>query len=99
MKATQMRAIGMWLIRIHAGNTTQICSYWRNPHRLVAASLLATCNTTLPLLMFLKTDMASEWDIPWSASPFTARTSSPAERKSVIFGEWHEKTRKEVLGI
>ena len=48
------------------------------PYRLVAASLLATCRTTLPLLMFLKTDMASECDIPWSASPFTARTSSPA---------------------
>ena len=49
-------------------------------HRLVAASLLATCSTTLPLLMFLKTDIASEWDIPWRARPFTARTSSPAKK-------------------
>lgn len=42
-----------------------------------AASRRATWRTTRPIRMFLKTEMASEWDMPWRAKPFTARISSP----------------------
>ena len=46
-------------------------------HLLVTASRRATCNTTFPTRMFLKTEIASECDMPWSAKPLTAKTSSP----------------------
>ena len=45
---------------------------------LIVASLLATCNRTFPERIFLNTEMASAWDIPWRARPFTAKISSPA---------------------
>ena len=49
---------------------------------LIVASLLATCSKTLPDLIFLNTEMASAWDIPWRARPLTAKISSPATNKN-----------------
>ena len=31
---------------------------------LIVASLLATCNKTFPVRIFLKTEIASAWDMP-----------------------------------
>ena len=50
---------------------------------LIVASRRATCNKTLPVRIFLNTEIASAWDIPWRAKPLTAKISSPIKRKSI----------------
>ena len=59
-----------------------LAHFWRFFYLLIVASRRATCNKTLPVRIFLNTEIASAWDIPWRAKPLTAKISSPIKKRN-----------------